>query len=80
MALILDPPLILGETRIWVLCERETGATGWPGGVAGHGRKTPAAVLIDDAAGLRAVDLAGRRLDLATLDAACPGLIAATRA
>lgn len=78
MTLMLDPPLRHGATRIWVLCERVAQAAPLPQGIAAHGRKTPAAVVIDDGDGPRAFDLAGRPLDLATLEGACPGLIAAT--
>lgn len=52
-------------------------AQAWPGGVAGRCARIPAAVLIAEGDRLRALDLAGRRLDIATLEAACPGLVAA---
>jgi hypothetical protein len=77
MTLQLDPPRTCGRFRLAALCERRRTAQAWPGGVAGQCNKTPAAVLIAEGDRLRAVDLAGRPLDIATLEAACPGLVAA---
>ncbi len=79
MTLHLDPPRIRGPIRIAVLCERVREVSVWPGGVTGRFGKTPAAVLLAEGDRLTAVDLAGRRLDIATLEAACPGLVAAMR-
>jgi hypothetical protein len=74
MTLVLDPPRRRGALRVAVLCERDIATTTWPAGLALRVRKAPAAVLIADADGLRAEDLAGRALDVAVLEAACPGL------
>lgn len=79
MTLHLDPPRNHGHVRIAVLCERDREVIAWLGGVVGWVGKTPAAVLFAEGGRLTAVDLAGRRLDIATLEAASPGLVAAMR-
>ena len=77
MTLWLDPPRRHGALRVAVLCDREREAQAWAGAVMARAHKVPAAVLIAEDGRLRAFDLAGRQLDVAVLEAARPGLIAA---
>ena len=76
----LDPPFRRGDVTVAVLCDIRVSAHRFHGSFVVSGRKTPVAVLIDDGAGLTATDLRGRFLDLASLEADCPGLTEAMRA
>lgn len=77
MSLALDPPRQAGAYRVAALAERWVVARGPEGGVMAVARKHPVAVVVATAGQLWAVDLRGRRLEPAALEAACPGLHAA---
>jgi hypothetical protein len=77
VALKLDPVQARGRWRLAVVCEVTARARGDRGGVFASGGKRPVAVVVHDGAGLEAMDLKGRSLDVETLARDCPGLLAA---
>ena len=79
MTLVLDTPRDHRGWRVAALCEQTLARHAWRDMLAFGGRKRPVAILLCKGAEVRAVDLAGRVLDVDRLEANHPGLIAAMR-
>ncbi len=78
----LDPPVAIGETRLWALCDSHAAGWAFPGGAGFAASKRPLAIVIDDGATITAFDPGGRALAPDEIERLSPGLadrIAASR-
>jgi hypothetical protein len=76
MTVELDPPRRIGAVTVAALVTRHVVQDTRSGTVAFTASKSPLAILIADAGGVRALDLAGKPVDAGTLEGWCPGALA----